>query len=111
MAHQVDGAHPAVTKVAEVLQGTSEPHLLTGDQYKESLRDGRRVVDSTDSDVEDVVTHPDLRAVNTLAKVMDRQFDPTSALTYTDEHGDRRAVGWQVPTKQEHLWPTARRTW
>jgi len=93
-------------KVAAVLAEGQEPHLMNGEQYKKSLRDGRRVVTSTGEEVEDVGAHPDTRAVNTIARVLDRQFDPATrdALTYVDEDGARRAVGWQVPTTREHLW-------
>ena len=105
-----------IDKVAEALSGGTEPHLLSGDRYKQSLRDGRRVIDSNGQEVEDVTVHPHLRAVNTLAKVMDLQFNPESrdALTYVDEvDGGRRATGWQVPTTRDHLWAkreAARRT-
>lgn len=96
-----------IDKVAEALSEGTEPHLLSGEQYKQSLRDGRRIIDANGQEVEDVTTHPHLRAVNTLAKVMDLQFDPASrdALTYVDEaDGGRRATGWQVPTTRDHLW-------
>jgi 4-hydroxyphenylacetate 3-monooxygenase len=92
--------------VADALKSGSEPHLMNAEQYKASLRDGRRVVDSTGEDVGDVTSHPDLAAVNTLGRVFDLQFRPDSrdALTYVAEDGARRAVGWQVPTTQDHLW-------
>ncbi len=95
-----------IHKIVEVLAKGPEPHLLGGAQYKESLRDGRRVVDSRGEVIEDVTTHPDLRAVNTLARVMDLQLDPRSRdlLTYVGDDGQRRAVGWQIPTTKQHLY-------
>ena len=91
-----------------ILAGGAEPHLLTGTQFKESLRDGRRVIDSTGSEIDDVTTHPHLmRTVDTLGRDMDLQSSPEhrDAMTYVDEEtGRRRAVGWQVPTTKDHLW-------
>lgn len=107
MADVLDLERLRIEKVAEALADGSEPHLLSGEQYKKSLRDGRRVIDANGEEVEDVTTHPHLRAVDTLARVMDLQFDPTSrdTLTYVDEtDGERRATGWQVPTTRDHLW-------
>lgn len=104
---RVDTGRLGISKVVEALSTGEEPHLLTGDQYKQSLRDGRRIVDSQGQEIEDVTTHPDLRAVNVLARVLDQQHDPTTraAVTYEDpSDGRRRAVGWQVPTDRDHLW-------
>ena len=102
----IDYERLRIGRVVEALAEGTEPHLLSGEQYKASLRDGRRIVDSAGNEIEDVTTHPDLAAVNTLGRVMDLQFDPEArdAVTYVDDAGARRAVGWQVPTKQEHLW-------
>lgn len=95
-------------KLTEVLSGGDEPHLLTGEQYKETLRDGRRIVDCHGNDIDDVTVHPHLeRTVETLGRVMDLQFDPAKAdvMTYANgQTGDRHAVGWQVPTEKEHLY-------
>jgi 4-hydroxyphenylacetate 3-monooxygenase len=98
---------PGIERPAQLLASHSEAHLLTGELYKESLRDGRRVIDSDAQEVDDVTTHPHLRrTVDTLARVMDLQFDPAmrDVVTYVDEAtGTRRSVGWQVPTRKEHL--------
>ncbi len=104
--HGVDYDRLRISEVAKALANSPEPHLLNGEQYKASLRDGRRVIDSSGAEIEDVTDHPDLRAVNTIARVMDLQFNPDSrdSVTYLDDEGSRRAVGWQVPTKREHLW-------
>jgi 4-hydroxyphenylacetate 3-monooxygenase len=107
MAQEVlDYERLRIDKVVNALREGEEPHLLSGEQYKESLRDGRRVVAATGEDIEDLTTHPDTRAVHTIGRVLDLQFDAKTrdALTYVDEDGGRRAVGWQVPTTKEHLW-------
>jgi 4-hydroxyphenylacetate 3-monooxygenase len=93
-------------RLAEVLADAEEPHLLTAEQYKESLRDGRRVVDCDGREIEDVTTHPHLhKAVQTMADLLDLQHDPASQgkLTTVDEDGQRRAIGWQVPATTEDL--------
>ena len=96
-----------LAKLREVLASGSEPHLMTGAQYKESLRDGRRIFDSNGELIEDVTSHPHLtRSVDTVAEIFDLQFAPDSrdVTTYIDEaDGQRYATGWQVPTKVEHL--------
>ena len=97
-----------IGKLKEVLAGGEEPHLLSGEQYKQTLRDGRRVIDCNGEEIADVTTHPHLRrTVATLGEVMDLQLDPKTRdlVTYTDEAtGTRRAVGWQVPTTKDHLY-------
>ena len=94
-------------QVKEVLKTGAEPHLMTGEQYKESLRDGRRIVDANGQLIEDVTVHPQLaRAVDNIAGLFDLQFDPQvrDRLTYVEPgDGGRYAVGWQVPTEKEHL--------
>lgn len=107
MSAVTDVQRLGIHKVAEALEGGSEPHLMNGEQYLASLRDGRTVVDSNGDEIEDVTSHPHLRACNTLARVLDLQFDPEArdVMTYVDEgDGGRRAVGWQVPTTKEHLY-------
>jgi 4-hydroxyphenylacetate 3-monooxygenase len=95
-------------KLESVLAEGDEPHLLTGAQYTETLRDGRCVIDCTGRVIDDVSTHPHLaRTVATIAGVMDLQFDPRfrDIVTYADEEtGTRRATGWQVPTTKDHLY-------
>ena len=49
-------------KVKEVLKTGPEPHLMTGEQYKNSLRDGRRIIDAQGQPIEDVTAHPRSRA-------------------------------------------------
>ncbi len=95
-----------VEKLQEVLKKGKEPHLLTGEQFKESLRDGRHVVGPDGRRIEDVTQHPVLgRTVERLARVMDMQHEPQwrDSLTYT-ENGARYALGWQIPTTKQHLY-------
>ncbi|AVM01149.1 MAG: hypothetical protein GX610_20880 [Rhodococcus sp.] len=93
-----------VDMVTSQLSGPTD-HLLTGEQYKASLRDGRRIISSAGEEISDVTTHPDLRAVNTLAAVQDAQLDPElrDTLTYVGDDGGRRAIGWQVPRTRADL--------
>ena len=102
-----------LAKLREVLASGDEPHLMTGAQYKESLRDGRRIFDSNGELIEDVPTHPHLeRSVDTVAEIFDLQFAPDSrdVTTYVDEaDGQRYATGWQVPTRWSTCTGGARR--
>jgi 4-hydroxyphenylacetate 3-monooxygenase len=98
---------PYVDKVVEALAQGTEPHLLSGAQYLRSLNDGRRVVASDGTEVDDVATHPTTRAAaETFGRVLDLQFDPVAreGVTYVDEDGTRKARGWQVPTTRDHLY-------
>lgn len=96
-----------LAKLRAVMRNGNEPHLMTGEQYKESLRDGRRIIDCMGKPIDDVPTHPHLRrAVDTIAETFDAQYDIATRdiTTYVDEtDGQRYATGWQVPTKIEHL--------
>ncbi|MEE6179405.1 4-hydroxyphenylacetate 3-hydroxylase N-terminal domain-containing protein [Mycobacterium sp. 050134] len=105
MSAPIDAERLRIDKVVEALKESPEPHLLTGDLYKQTLRDGRRVIDCRGEEIADVTTHPDLRAVETTAAILDAQFAPESRdiLTFTGEDGGRRGVGWQVPTTRDHL--------
>lgn len=94
-------------KVKEVLKAGSEPHLMSGAQFKASLRDGRRVLDSRGQFIDDVTRHPQLaRAVDTVGSVFDMQLSPQhrDVVTYKEPaDGQRYAIGWKVPTEKEHL--------
>lgn len=98
-----DGSH----KLAEVLRKGTEPHLMTGEQYKESLRDGRRIIDSEGKEIDDIVTHPAYKnSINRLAEFYDYQFDPETRekTTYIDEKdGNRYSLGWKIPQTKEDL--------
>ena len=94
-------------KLKEVLASGDMPHLMTGEQYKESLRDGRTIIDSNGEQIDDIPTHPHLkRSVDTIAETFDAQFDAATRdiTTYTDPDDKQRyATGWQIPTEPEHL--------
>lgn len=96
-----------VERVAEELREGTEPHLLSGEQYLRSLADGRRVIASDGTPIANVAEHPETAAAaRTFANVMDLQFDPRvrDKVTYVDDDGTRKALGWQVPTEREHLY-------
>lgn len=93
-------------RVDEILNKGTEPHLLTGSQYLETLRDGRRVIDSQGQEILDVTEHPLTGpSAHTFASVMDMQFDDEhrDIVTYVDDEGNRRARGWQVPRNRDDL--------
>lgn len=109
---QVASNTKGIETLQEVLSRGHDPHLLTGEQYKETLRDGRRIVDCHGETIADVTTHAHLeRTVDTLGRVMDLQFDPATrdVMTYVSEDtGERHAIGWQVPTNKDHLYAKRR---
>lgn len=88
-----------------------DPCLRTGAQFRDSLRDGRRVI-ANGQDVPDVTTEPSLRrGIDTLAQLFDAQLDPASREITTSidpETGQRIATGWLVPRTREDLWRHAR---
>lgn len=83
-----------------------EQFLKTGDEYKESLRDGRRVILDGEL-VEDVTAHPSFApAINAWAELFDAQFDPASQDVTTFVHpeiGARVSAGWLVPRSTADL--------
>ena len=77
---------------------------LSGDDYLESLRDGRVIYLGSEK-VEDVTTHPAFRnAAGTFAKIQDELKDPANRdlLTY-EEDGARHAIFWLRPRRREDL--------
>ncbi|MCB1274233.1 MAG: hypothetical protein KDB25_07560 [Leucobacter sp.] len=92
--------------LTRILATGQEPHLLTGAQFKESLRDGRRIFDGQGNAIEDVTENPvTARAVETYARVMDLQYqsEHQDVVTYVDADGQRKARGWQVPKTRDDL--------
>jgi aromatic ring hydroxylase len=89
-----------------VEQSAEHPNLRTGAQYKESLRDGRKVVIGGRL-VEDVTQEPSLRrGIDTLAEIFDAQFAPEThdiATSVDPKTGERIATGWLVPLTREDL--------
>lgn len=81
------------------------PYLRTGEEYKESLRDGREVWYHGER-VEDVTAHPAMKAgIDFQARIYDAQHDPATedVLTYVGEDGHRRSTSWLVPRTREDL--------
>ena len=80
--------------------------LRTGEQYRESLRDGRRVIVDGE-EVDDVTSHPGLKAgIDTFASLFDAQFEPGSrdvTTTVDPATGRRIATGWVVPRFRDDL--------
>lgn len=94
-SNQVD----ALAKSAEPKRG----RLRTGQQYVESLRDGRQVWTGGHR-VDDVTQNPVLGpGISLLAEMFDAQFDPAlkEVTTFVDEAGDRVSRSWQVIRKPE----------
>jgi 4-hydroxyphenylacetate 3-monooxygenase len=81
--------------------------LLTGDEYRSSLRDGRRVIGPDGTEIDDITKHPQFApAIDTFAEYYDALFDPRTAdlLTHIDgETGRRSSVAWSVPRSLEDL--------
>jgi 4-hydroxyphenylacetate 3-monooxygenase len=80
--------------------------LRTGDEFRESLRDGR-VVYVDGERVDDVTQAATLGpGIDLMAEMFDAQFDPATeeATTYFDEAiGTRVSRSWQAPTTPEEL--------
>jgi 4-hydroxyphenylacetate 3-monooxygenase len=89
------------------IERASEDFLLTGDEFRASLRDGRRVVAANGETVEDVTTHPALAGgIGVIAGIYDAQFDPATRdlTTYVDEEtGKRAGLAWKVPQTVDDL--------
>lgn len=100
-------ADTGLRKLKEVLKSGNQPHLMTGEQYKESLRDGRRIIDAEGNEVKDVVTHPALKnSIEHLAGLYDKQHssDTIDKTTYVDlEDGNRYSLAWKIPRTKEDL--------
>jgi 4-hydroxyphenylacetate 3-monooxygenase len=83
--------------------------IRTGDEYRESIRDGREVwVDG--QRVDDVTTHPAFKPiVDVRARIYDMAHDPDTrdVMTY-EEAGERHAVGLKPPRTRED-WHAKRR--
>ncbi len=75
--------------------------LRTGAEYKESLRDGRKVWVLGVGPVDDVTTHPATAAmVDAHARWYDRHADPDwhdVLLTEPDAAGVRRPLAFEIP--------------
>jgi 4-hydroxyphenylacetate 3-monooxygenase len=78
--------------------------IRTGDDYRESIRDGRQVW-MNGKKVTDVTTNPAFKpVVDIRARIYDMAHDPATldAMTYVDpESGERNAVGPKLPRTRE----------
>ena len=85
--------------------------IRTGDEYRESIRDGREVWVNGER-VKDVPTHPMFKpAVDIRARIYDMAHDPATRdvmTTVDSETGERFAVGLQLPFTQDD-WQAKRR--
>ena len=81
--------------------------MRTGAEYRDALRDGRKVWVAGAGEVEDVTTHPATRAmVDEYAAWYDRHGDPTwrdKLLTPPDAGGERHPWGYRVPRSADDL--------
>ena len=79
--------------------------LMTGQQYRESLRDGRQVFVSGKK-VEDVTTHPAIKPmVDTMARLYDLQHDPRykDVFGFVNEEGELCSRVYKCPDTIEDL--------
>jgi 4-hydroxyphenylacetate 3-monooxygenase len=77
-----------------------------GEDYLKSIKERQPVVFQDGEVVKDVTTHPAFKgAVNTLAKMYDKQWDPDfrDRLTYTLPNGDRAGISFLIPQSVEDL--------
>lgn len=84
--------------------------LLTGEQYRESLRDGREVFIDGET-VKDVPSHPAFRPiVDVRARIYDMAHEPAyrSIMAY-ERDGETFATSWQPPHTQADWW--TKRDW
>ena len=80
--------------------------IRTGDEYRESIRDGREVWMNGEK-IEDVTTHPAFKpAVDARARIYDMQHRPEcqETMTYVDEGtGERCAIALKLPMTRAGL--------
>jgi 4-hydroxyphenylacetate 3-monooxygenase len=85
--------------------------IRTGEQYRESIRDGREVFINGER-VADVTVHPMFRPlVDIRARFYDMQHEPATAgiMTYAED-GEVHAIGNKLPLSQEDWWAKRRAT-
>ena len=84
--------------------------LRTGQQYRDSIRDGRRIwIDG--ERVSDVTTHPAFKPiVDVRSRIYDMQHEPASApiMVTTDRSGAKVPTGLALPYAQEDWWAKRR---
>ncbi|MGH8355787.1 MAG: 4-hydroxyphenylacetate 3-hydroxylase family protein [Pseudomonas sp.] len=80
--------------------------IRTGEQYRESIRDGREVYINGER-VKDVTAHPAFKPlVDVRARIYDMQHDAATRerMTYRDEQGETHAIGLKLPRTQQDWW-------
>jgi aromatic ring hydroxylase len=81
--------------------------MRTGAEYREALRDGRRVWIMGEGLIEDVTVHPATSAmVDEYVAWYDRHFDPAwrdTLLSPADSRGSRTPWAFSLPTSSHHL--------
>lgn len=85
--------------------------IRTGEEYKESLRDGRQVYIDGEK-VADVTTHPMIKpVVDIKARMYDMAHEPETAdiMAYEND-GEKYAIGLKLPYTQEDWWNKRRST-
>ena len=86
--------------------------IRTGDEYRESIRDGREVHINGER-VRDVTTHPMFKpVVDIRARIYDMAHDPAhrEVMTVAGENGETNAVGNALPHDQQDWWAKRRAT-
>lgn len=85
--------------------------IRTGQQYRDSLGDGRRVFVNGER-VADVTTHPMFKPlVDIRARIFDMAHDPATAPVMTvRQDGDVNAIGSALPYTQDDWWAKRRAT-
>ena len=76
--------------------------IRTGNQYRESLQDGREVY-MDGKRVEDVTTHPQFKPlIDIRARIYDMAHEPdTQSVMSYEENGERFAIGLKLPHEQK----------
>ncbi|MFC3088691.1 4-hydroxyphenylacetate 3-hydroxylase family protein [Tabrizicola soli] len=85
--------------------------IRTGQQYRDSIRDGRRIWVNGER-VDDVTTHPQFKPlVDIRARIFDMQHEAAhQELMTVVEDGERNALGSALPYSQDDWWAKRRAT-
>ncbi len=85
--------------------------IRTGQQYKDSIRDGRRIWVNGER-VDDVTAHPQFKPlVDIRARIFDMQHEAAHQdIMTTVEDGERNALGSALPYSQDDWWSKRRAT-
>jgi 4-hydroxyphenylacetate 3-monooxygenase len=85
--------------------------IRTGQEYRDSIRDGRRIWVNGER-VNDVTTHPQFKPlVDIRARIFDMQHEEAHRDIMTEEQdGERNALGSALPRTQDDWWAKRRAT-